>query len=121
LNAIDRHRDPHFDFADLPELAVSPPVVPEGISLTGMSPNDVKDSALRQRYEEAIERNREKAERYRFQTRLRKLHERLTQQAENFITSAYAPVPDDIAELMALVEKELEDSGRIQRIRQLYP
>jgi hypothetical protein len=121
LNHLDRHRDPHFDFADEPDLAVAPPVAAGAISLTGMESKAVQDPALRREYEEAIERNREKAERYRFQDQLRRLHERLTRRAEAFITSAYSPSPEDVSALMGQVQTGLQNVDRVRRIRQLYP
>ncbi len=121
LDHLDRHRDPHFNFTDVPELAVAPLVAAGAISLTGMDAQAVQDPALRREYEEVIERNREKAERYRFQDQLRRLHERLTRRAEAFITSAYSPSPEDISALMSQFQLGLQNADRIPRIRQLYP
>src|SRR5438046_1691543 len=50
LNHLDRQRDPGFDFADVPELAVAPPVAPGAVSLTGMDAKDMENPVLRREY-----------------------------------------------------------------------
>jgi hypothetical protein len=114
---LDRHLDPDFDPDDVPEELVQPPPVPGGAVLrAGADPALVPDSRAREQYEKAIAANRAKAERYRVQTQLRRIGERIAPQAENFVRRYYTSAPADQRELKGAIERIIKDSARKARL-----
>ncbi len=121
LNHLDRHRDPNFNYDDVPELSVAPPLGPGMPSISGMDPQSVTDPVLRRDYEEAIERNRQKAERYRFQKQLQKVDRRFSRQLEAYLRSAYSQSPADVQELSHSIENQVESAKRKNELKKLLP
>jgi hypothetical protein len=107
--------DPNWDPNDLPQINISPPAGVLG-GRAGMSPEDIKDLKLRAEYEAAIEANRQKAERYREQSRLRKWLRRFPPRAEEYIIAAYSKPPFNMAELRQYLEKYAIDKKAQARI-----
>ena len=102
LHAWKRLRNaiiPAWDPNDRPLRNVSPPST-TGLP-AGVSPNAVREPELRKEYEAAIEANRQKAETYRRQYRLRNLQKVFEPLAEEYIIRAYSKPP--------LESKELQD------------
>jgi hypothetical protein len=106
--------DPNWDPNDLPLLNVPLPSDVEG--MTGMSPTDINDPALRAKYETSIEKNRQKAERYGEQYGLRSWLKRFPPRAEEYIIAAYSRPPFNIAELRQYLEKYAIDKKAQARI-----
>jgi hypothetical protein len=106
--------DPTWDPNNLPLLNVPLPSGVEG--MTGMSPKDINDPALRAKYEADIERNRQKAERYGEQYRLRNWLKRFPPRAEEYIIQAYSKPPFDVEELKQYLDKYVSDTKTKVRI-----
>ncbi len=107
---IDRNWDPD----DMPAMNLAPPNA-TGLP-SGVAPSAVKDPQLRAEYEAAIEANRQKAARYRLQSRARKLKKRWIRHAERFIIRTYIQPPARLAELEALLNVYVADAAKRARI-----
>jgi hypothetical protein len=95
--------DPDWDPNDKPLLNVSPPY---GTTISaGASPEHIKDPKLRADYEAAIEKNKQKAERYLEQSRLRKWLKRFPKNAEEYMVDAYSKPPFNLEELQQYLKK----------------
>lgn len=106
--------DPTWDPNDLPLLNVPLPSGAEG--MTGMSPKDINDPALRAKYEADIEKNKQKAEKYGEQYRLRSWLKRFPKRAEEYIIQAYSKPPFDVEELKQYLDKYILDTKTKARI-----
>ena len=93
LDTIDQSWDPN----DLPLRNVLPPVA-TGLP-AGVAPSAIEDTNLRTEYMVAIEKSRQKAERYNKQYRLRKWLKRFPPRAERYIVRAYSKQPFNLEEL----------------------
>jgi hypothetical protein len=100
--------DLHFDEnKDLPVLSVTPP---SGTGLpTGVSPDAIRDPALRAEYKQAIEENRRRAGYRREQRRLRDLKRVFTPSVIRFFREAYAIPPYDDAELEEFLSRHIAE------------
>jgi hypothetical protein len=103
LDAID----PTWDANDFPVINVTPPSASGAPS--GVAPHAIKDPRLRAEYEEAIERNRQKAQRYSEQNRLHKWLKRFPKTAEEYIIRAYSKPPFDVGELKEFLQTYITD------------
>lgn len=112
LAAIDNHLDPRFDPKDQPSVSAPPPPSGGVQYPPGVDPAKIADPRARQEYEAAIKANREKAERYRLQTLLRRLDEKLTPKVERFIRLSYTTVAGDQRELNETVKKLIANPQR---------
>jgi hypothetical protein len=100
LAALQRAKDPAFDPNDRPMANMVPaPGYPSGVD-----PKSITEPDVRARYEAALAKNRQKAEMYRIQARLRFLEERAQPGVEGFIRRYYSKSKRDRAELKELVE-----------------
>lgn len=95
--------DPKWDPCDLPLLNVSPP--PSSGLPSGVSPEAIKDPKIRAEYENAIEKNRQKAERHLEQYTLRKWLNRFPKRAEIYIVDAHSKPPFNLEELKQYLDK----------------
>jgi hypothetical protein len=77
--------DEQFNFTDLPQENVEPPL--EAGLPAGVAPEEVTDPDLRAKYEADIERNRQKAESYARQLKLRELREYQLPILEDFLST----------------------------------
>lgn len=119
--AIDGSLDPAFDPGDLPLLSVDP-LPSDGVRFPpGVDPSRLTDAGARREYEQRIEANRRKAERYTLQTKLRRLDERLTPRLEAFLRSAYSTStePEDRREVLEAVQATITSPARAERLRTL--
>lgn len=106
--------DPNWDPNDKPLLNVPPP--PNTTISAGASPKHIKDPKLRAEYEEAIEKNRQKAERYNEQYRLCNWLKRFPKSAEKYIVLAYSEPPFNLEELKLYLDKYIADEKTRSRI-----
>jgi hypothetical protein len=105
LSVIDRSLDPGFDPQDVPESNLTPPPTSSGVRYpSGVDPKAIPDPAARAQYQEALARNREKADRYRFQDKLRRLESRASSDIDEFVRRFYTTAPADQNELKEIVE-----------------
>jgi len=118
LAAIDKNLDPRFDPNDQPRVSVSPPPSGGGQFPPGVSPSAIKDPQARRQYEAAIKQNKDKAVNYRLQTKLRRLDQKLTPQAERFIRLSFTTVPGDQKQLNEAVKKLIPNPHRAQALVQ---
>lgn len=116
---LDRHIDPAFDPEDLPEKLVEPPRVPGADLDPGADPAMIADPRAREQYEKAIAANRAKTQRYRVQTELRRIGERISSETENFIRRYYRSVPADQRELRGAIDRIVKDPARKARLSSL--
>lgn len=105
--------DRNFNFNDRPLLNVTPP---SGPYPSGISPEAIKDSQLRARYEAAIQANKEKAARFNRQFLLHRLDKELTENLKRFVANAYARPPFDQTELEYYLNTYITDNGLRQSI-----
>jgi hypothetical protein len=98
--AIDKNLDPSFNPQDVPSVKISPPV------------SGGADPQSRQQYEQATQQNREKAQRYMLQTKLRRLDEMVTPRVERYVRLSYTTVPGDQREVAETVKKLIENPQR---------
>ncbi len=106
--------DPKWDPNDVPLLNVVPPAA-SGLP-SGIAPEDVKDPKLRAEYEAAIEKNRQKAQEYNEQYRLRSWLKEFPPRAEQYIIQAYSKSPYNIEELTGLLNQYMRDEQTRSRI-----
>ncbi len=83
---------------------------------TGVAPAAIKDPKLRAAYEEEIQRNRQKAERYREQYEALKWLKRYPKRAEESIIAAYSQPPFKLEELRQALDIYLTDKETKTRI-----
>jgi hypothetical protein len=111
---LEQEIDPNFDFSDLPMENVIPPA---GVDLrAGIAPEHIKDLKLRAEYEAAIAKNRQKAEAYNKQYKLRQLDKLFSPKAEQYIINAYSRSPFSLEELESYLELYIEDVETRSRI-----
>lgn len=106
--------DPTWDPNDLPLINV--PLSLGAGGEAGGNPKHIKDPKLRAEYEAAIEKNRQKAERYSKQHRLRKLEKRFKRTAERYIVRAYSKPPFNLTELKQYLKNYVADQDARARI-----
>lgn len=108
VQRLDNETQKDFNFADLPQVNIAPPVtnLPSGIA-----PEAIEDPVMRKVYEAAIERNRLKAETFARQWDLRDLRNRYWPIGVRYIARAYSRPPLDEAELQQLLNEHLSDEG----------
>lgn len=97
--------DPNFDFKDLPLMNVP---LPPGVSgPAGMSPLHIKDPAIRERYQQAIDENDKKATAYRVQLALYQERETYGKALEAYLVRAYSRPPESRHELETILKAHL--------------
>jgi hypothetical protein len=118
FNAIDTTLDPHFNPDDVPYVAVMPP--PDGDTRypPGVDPAMIKDPAARTEYEHRIAQNRQKAEIYSLQIKLRRLDQRLQPRLESFVQATYDKNDGDRRELEAAIQTFIVAPARVAGLRQ---
>jgi hypothetical protein len=99
--------DPKWDKNDLPVRNVSPPR--EAHLPAGVSPDDIKDPALRAEYEKAIEENNKKIKHGNEQMRLRKLKEQFARSLVLYFAGTYSVTPHNDSELESLLAQHVKD------------
>ena len=120
IQLLDRCLDPDFDPADVPERLVQPPPTPEGVVYRpGAKPALIDDPKVRAAYEKAIAANEAKTAHFVFQTKLRRLDERIFPRAEAFIQNAYGSGSDDQEELKSAIDAFIKDAERKERLSKL--
>lgn len=88
---------PNWDPNDTPVINVVPPAA-TGLP-GGIAPEAIKDPVLRAQYERAIESNRQKAEKYNQQHKLRLWLKTFPKNAEDYLIQAYSHPPCNAEEL----------------------
>lgn len=107
--------DPTFNSKDRPLLNVPAPV---GSGLTaGSDPANIVDPGKRAEYEAAIRANREKAQTYNLQQRLRALAPVFQSHLKGYLVAAYSKEPANNAELEALLSQYHVDESIKAEIR----
>jgi len=120
VEILDRFLDPNFDPKDVPEMTVQPPPGRDGVALPpGADPAKIDDPRARADYDKAIAANRANAERYRLQSDLRRVNERVTQLADAFIRSSYTSTKRDQEELRATIDKTIKNPTRKAELQRL--
>jgi hypothetical protein len=124
LNDVDKAEDATFDPKDVPAATVAPPPSERVVLDSGIDPASVRDPAVRKAYEDAIAANRQKAERYKLQTGLRALDERLLSRIDRYIKAEYKvtgpdPLPEDRREVAEAVGALIERTSRKEQLGKL--
>lgn len=113
IQLLDRFLDPNFNPEDVPELAIQPPPTSEGVVYPpGADPALIDDPKARAEYKKAIADNEAKTAHYTLQTKLRRMDERITPRAEDFIRNFYTPAPGDQKELKTAIDKTIKGPRR---------
>lgn len=111
---LEKEIDKNFDFNDLPERNIAPPLS-TGLP-SGIAPEDVEDPKLRAEYEAALAKNKQKAQNYSRQVKLRELDKLFSPRVEQYIISAYSKPPFDLEELKQYLDEYVTDKERSARI-----
>ncbi|MEE4239104.1 MAG: hypothetical protein V2I51_20480 [Anderseniella sp.] len=110
---IDAAKDPKFDPEDVPAARVT---VPPGTSMKPdcpvVTPECIADPAARKKYDESVEANAVKTDRYRTQKELRQLDSELTLRADAYIKKTYGRSPESLKEMTAGIDTNLRNSRR---------
>ncbi len=106
---LEAETDKNFNPDDVPMMNVSPPK--ETRLPPGVSPDSISNPQLRQQYERAIARNRQKAEAYSHQHRLRQIMEWFPQKTQIFLINSYSTPPANDAELHVLLERYVSEKS----------
>ena len=106
---LETETDKNFNPDDVPMMNVSSPK--ETGLPPGASPDSISNPQLRQQYERAIARNRQKAEAYNHQYRLRQIMEWFPQKAQTFLINAYSTPPANDAELRVLLARYVPEKN----------
>ena len=106
--------DPNWDPNDLPYLNV--PLPPGVFGTSGMDPKSIKDPKQRAAYEQAIERNNLKTQKFHEQNRARRWLKRFPQEAEEYIIQMYSKPPYNPEELSILLKQFVADERTRTRI-----
>lgn len=111
ISAIDPTWDPD-------EVIMGPNVIPPAATglPAGVESAAIRDPKLRAEYEAEIQRNRQKAERYREQYELRKWLKRYPKRAEEYIVEAYSQPPFKLEELRQALDIYLTDKETKTRV-----
>jgi len=117
INAVDQMLDPAFNPSDVPQMNIALPGVPMD---SGVDPSAIKDPTLRARYEKALKENAAKAERYRVQTRLRKIDTQWSAALNAYIKSEYKPQDADIDEIKRCADRCLSSPVRRGQIENTF-
>jgi hypothetical protein len=113
INELDRMLDPAFSPADVPRLNVTLP----GVAMdSGADPGTITDPRIREQYEQAIKANADKADRYRAQTRLRKINDNWSAGLGAYIKSQYTSSTQDVEEIRHCIDTYLLDSSRKEQM-----
>jgi hypothetical protein len=94
--------DPNWDPNDEPSISVVPPLA-TGLP-SGVAPEAIKDAKLRKEYEAVIKYNRQKAEKYLEQNKLRKWQKSFPKRAEEYIVRLYSHPPFDTEQLKKMLD-----------------
>ncbi|HME20425.1 MAG TPA: hypothetical protein VKI44_03540 [Acetobacteraceae bacterium] len=99
-----RDLDPAFDPEEPPLIRIAPPG-PEGQKyMPGVDPKFVKDPVLREKYIEAIAKNRELIRAYSFLSKLNDLHEVILEKAEDSVADAVESLGLEPEEIVAILQ-----------------
>lgn len=120
---LSKEIDPDFDVDDLPKRNIAPP--PGAASRAGVAPEHIKDPILRAEYEAAIAENEQKAQKYNWQYKLRRLDQMFSEKAEQSIVRAYSKPPFDLEELRRFLDTYITDEKKrleiLDAVRQNMP
>lgn len=117
MELLDQFLDPNFDPEDVPARAVQPPPTSEGVLYPpGADPAKIDDPMARAHYEKAIADNNAKIANYSFQTKLRRLDERITLRAEEFIRNFFTSAAGDQEELKAAIDGMIKTPRRKEEL-----
>jgi hypothetical protein len=126
LGQISRVRNTHFDFK-APEnmyyANVAPPLDPSNPRTfsyeAGTDPRYIKEPDIRKAFEETIQKNHQKALRFGFELRLKRLDEECNESAMRYFNSVYAKTQQDAKELVQCLEVLTDANHRAQMKDQL--
>jgi hypothetical protein len=118
LNLLDATLDPAFQPAAKPALGQLPPGEAGLPYASGTKPEDIKDPVLRKKYEESIEKNRQKSAAYGLQVKLRRVNETATPNVERYIRQFYSTASLDQKELHEDISKAIKNPKRAEQLIQ---
>lgn len=119
LGKLGRMMDPKFDPNDMPLKNVAPSSSSIAYD-SGIAPSAIKDQKVRAEYEQAIRLNAEKAERYGFQKKLRKLDKDWSSKVNAYIKSQYTSDDQDIKEINTLIDLQFSGSPRKEQLKEAF-
>jgi hypothetical protein len=102
---LERSVDPDFDAADVPAVNIVPPTA-NGITYpSGVDPKAIPDPKAQSQYQEELNKNRQKAERYQVQDGFRKLGQRAEFALQTLVQRTYSGTKSDRDELHNLIRE----------------
>ncbi len=99
IQVIDIKVDKAFNFNDVPTMNIAAP----GSYPSGIASESISNPELRKQYEQAIESNSRKANKYMFQYKLKSIKDSMFQEAEDYLVALYSECPEEIGELKKLL------------------
>jgi len=117
LDVLEKSIDKDFNADDVPEENIAPPLVEGAVLDSGIRPDAIKDPKVREQYKLAIKANDVKAERYRFQNKLRKLDRDWSSNVSTFIKNHYSSQSQDINEVNTLIDKFLSSTLKREQMK----
>jgi len=100
-------QDTDFDVKDVPFGSITPP---GGKYRSGIAPEAIKETEIREAYEKAIADNEAKAKAYRSQYRLHRMERRVLEEAAASLCKAYGGSTGEVAELHLLLDRYKADA-----------
>lgn len=120
LDTIDAAKDPKFDPADVPAVRITvPPGTPMKPGFPMVTPEGIANPEDRRKYDEAVQANAEKAQRYRFQKELRQLDAELTNRADESIGSILLKSPQSVSQMNEAIAARIHQQDRAAHLRSL--
>jgi len=98
--AVDLEADPTFNADDVPQMNLVPP---GGKYDSGIAPESIKEPEIRKEYEKALALNAQKAEKYRYQVKLKKMRSSVPDAFGRFIALAYPESAEQRTKLTRLM------------------
>ncbi len=127
IDAVSQKIDPAFNPDDAPSMNVPVPTSPPSESAkadapptgyaAGMSPEDIKDPKVRERYEQAMRENSEKVSRHKLQRALLELDRQWSSKAGIFARRTYSSRPDDISEIDRILNSLVHSQAKRTKLR----
>jgi hypothetical protein len=116
---VDANLDPNFDLRDPPLLNLAPAEFGGLGYRAGIDPSVIKEPDVRRRYEEAVAKNRKKAEMFAFQVPLARVEKQCTEKFVSLTADRLATRPegDRQRELTALLRSDLLSASRKVKLR----
>jgi hypothetical protein len=114
LDQVHAMKDEAWDPDDLPYMNIGVPG--ETQYSAGVSPDSIEDPETRKKYEEALKKNAEKAERYRRQSDIRELERWCLERLQAYINTHYTDGEEDLDEIRRAMDQQLSTTRHRRQV-----